>query len=94
MILKLINLFLGLFGYEICSELILKDKYYPKVSGINLDKSRFHYDYFNGQFNVFTDYKDIRIVIKSFSIEEYAYGSVDYARECAKDLVDNLNSRM
>lgn len=88
MFLKLINLFLGLFGYEICSELIIK----PKVSGINLDKSTYHYDYFNGRFNVFTDYKDIRIVIKSFSFE--AYGSVDYARECAKDLVDNLNSRM
>lgn len=95
MMYRLIRWLLHKFNYELVhfAELVqMKMIIRGRIERINLGKkSKYHYDYFNQKFNVYSEIDDCRIVVKSFYIEDY--GSEEYARACAKELCDKLNEK-
>ena len=93
--LRLIRWLLHRFNYELVSfaEMArMKRIINGRIESVNLGKkSEYHYDYFSQKFNVYSEIENVRIVVKSFYIEDY--GSEEYARACAQELCDKLNEK-
>lgn len=92
---RIIRWLLHKFNYElVSSEKIARMKRIieGRIECVNLGKkSQYHYEYFAQKFDVYSEIDNIRIVVKSFHIEDY--GSEEYARTCAQELCDKLNEK-
>ena len=82
---RLIRWLLNKFNYELVSfaEMArMRRIINGRIESVNLGKrSEYHYDYFSQKFNVYSEIENVRIVVKSFYIEDY--GSYEYARAAA-----------
>lgn len=94
MILKLIKKLLHHFNYEVV--------HFAQMASIKRDREKLYsisdgryklvyiVDYINGEFIVKTKVgSPVCVTVKTFKVSDY--GSIDYARACAKELCDKLN---
>lgn len=96
MILNLIKKLLHHFNYEVVSfaQMASINRNIKKLYSIADGRYQLVYivDYFNGEFMVKTKVgSPVCATVKTFKVSDY--GSIDYARACAKELCDKLNER-
>lgn len=95
MILKLIKKLLHHFNYEVV-HFSQMEFYINAVAeraniAVGSDKYIYHYEYFDGCFEVKTTNRNTHITVKRFKVSDY--GSMEYARACAEELCDKLNEK-